>query len=65
MMFSGPLKIVPVLICLKTQPYILFKISERILVMEKSTIFAGLGCVFGSTGMSVFHICVNVLCAKC
>lgn len=41
-----------------------FKTSEIILVMEKSTISAGFGWVFGSTGMSAFHTCVNVLCAK-
>lgn len=34
-----------------------FKTPEIILVMEKSTISASFGWVFGSTGMSVFHTC--------
>lgn len=43
MMFYAPLKMVPVLIHLKTQPYTLLKISETTLVLEKSIFSVGFG----------------------
>lgn len=44
-----------------------FKISEIIFVMEKGTISAGFGQIFGSAGMSIFQTltCVNVMHVKC
>lgn len=58
MMFSGPLTIVPVLPCLKIQPYIPFKTSHIVLVMEKKHHL----CRLWMSIWIYWYVCISYLC---